>query len=456
MNPTRDIPALVSEILASGQKILLQPADIAYLAALRFWKDQESQPEFSEEELHLVFETVDRQGADNPEDSRQRRCNDTIRRLLGQHLLICLESGGRRPHAYLLPPVSEQIVESICIGFDASQTALRTLFMTISRHLKEIRDAAMAGGNDQFWKLQIEAPLDVTVRQLVTAIDHRQRQLDTEAIETRKEVVSLLKHDWQNAMSRCENLLVDTQERLQDLQQLLLASCHELRQLLESIGQHCEQVQRLSAVQSVVRLEHHLDRIEHWSSERLEHWENFHQRTHQYLRQFINMDERKALMERTLDALQRFGQQPWFLRCADDEPLTRLREIETLSRQQDNTGIIDEDDIITEMDDLDAMKEEIVSWLKALVNDKGYLPSYEEAMSLLAGEVPAYRLHQSAGWLFEAMTRLGNQQDSKRIPDTVWHEILTGFEVESLTLDSNMHPTKTTSEHKDREFALEH
>lgn len=451
MNPTRDIPALVSEILSSGQKILLQPADLAYLAALRFWKDEESQPEFSEEELHLVFETVDRQHLDSLEESRQRRCNDTIRKLLEQHLLICLESGGRRPHAYLLPPVSEQIVESICTGFDASQTALRTLFMTISGHLKEIRDAAEQDGNDQFWKLQVEAPLDVTVRQLVTAIDHRQRQLDTEAIDTRKEVVALLKHDWQNAIARCETLLIDTQERLQDLQQLLLASCHELRQLLESIGQHCERAQRIPAVQSVVRLEHHLDRIEHWSSERLEHWENFHQRTHQYLRQFINMDERKALMERTLDALQRYPQHPWYLHCAGDEPLTRLREVEAVSRQQDNTGIIYEDDTIAEMDDFDALREEVVDWLKQLVNDKDYLPSYEEAMSLLASEIPVYRLHQSAGWLFEAMTRLGHQQNPEQIPDSVWHEIMTGFEVESLALDAN-----TTSEHEHRDAALEH
>ncbi|AMO56800.1 hypothetical protein GZ77_02475 [Endozoicomonas montiporae] len=451
MNPTRDIPALVSEILTSGQKIQLQPADLAFLAALRFWKDQESQPEFSEEELHLVFETVDRQDLGALEDSRQRRCNDTLRRLLEQHLLICLESGGKRPHAYLLPPVSEQIVESICTGLDASQTALRTLFTTVAGHLQEIHEAARQDGNDQFWKLQIEAPLDITVRQLVTAIDHRQRQLDTEAITTRKEVVSLLKHDWQNAIARCEALLVDTQERLQDLQQLLLASCHELRQLLESIGQHCEKAQRLSAVQSVVRLEHHLDRIEHWSSERLEHWENFHQRTHQYLRQFINMDERKALMERTLDALQRYDQHPWHLRCAGDEPLIRLREIETFSRQQDNTGIIYEDDTMTEMDDLDALKEEVVCWLRNLVDDKGYLPSYEEAMSQLAGEIPVYRLHQSAGWLFEAMTRLGSQQDSKKIPDTVWHEILAGFEVESLTLDRHKTP-----ENEYRESALEH
>ena len=450
MNPTRDIPALISEILSSGQKIILQPADLAYLAALRFWKDQESQPEFSEEELHLVFETVDRQHLDNLEDSSQRRCNDTIRRLLEQHLLICLESGGRRPHAYLLPPVSEQIVESICTGFDASQTALRTLFMTISGHLKEIRDAAQLGGNDQFWKLQIEAPLDITVRQLVTAIDHRQRQLDTEAIETRKEVVALLKHDWQNAITRCETLLIDTQERLQDLQQLLLASCHDLRQLLESIGQHCERVQKLPAVQSVVRLEHHLDRIEHWSSQRLEHWENFHQRTHQYLRQFINMDERKALMERTLDALQSFPQNPWFLRYASDEPLIRLREVEAVVRQKGITGIIYQDDTITEMDDLDTLKEDTVVWLKQLVNDRGYLPSYEEAMSILASEIPVHRLHQSAGWLFEAMTRLGYQQDTSKIPDRAWHEIMTGFEVESLKLDENL-----SAGHEHRDTALE-
>lgn len=442
MNPTRDIPALVSKILTSGQRIVLQPADLAYIAALRFWKDEESQPEFSEEELHLVFETVDRQHLNNLEDSRQRRCNDTLRRLLEQHLLICLESGGRRPHAYLLPPVSEQIVDSICTGIDASQTALRTLFMTISGYLKEIRDAAQLGGNDQFWKLQIEAPLDITVQQLVTAIDHRQRQLDSEAVETRKEVVALLKHDWQNAIARCETLLIDTQERLQDLQQLLLASCHELRQLLEGVAQHCERAERLTAVQSVVRLEHHLDRIEHWSRERLAHWENFHQRTHQYLRQFINMDERKALMERSLDALQRFPQYPWFIRCADEESLIRLREVEAMAVQRDNAQTINDDEPITDMEDFDTLREEIADWLKQLVKDKGYLPTYEDAMTIFIGEkIPFYRLHQYAGWLFEAMTRLGHQPDPTHIPDTLWKEIITDFEVEHLELNLN-HPSK--------------
>ena len=450
MTSARDIPSLVSSILASGQKLLLQPADLAFIAALKYWKDQESQPEFSEEELHVVYETVDKVHLDSLPDTRARRCNEVIRRLLDQNLLICLEGGGERPHAYLLPPVSEQIVESICTGFDASHTALSTLFMTVAGHLKEIRDAAQLDGNEQFWKLQIEAPLDVTVRQLVTAIDHRQRQLDQEAIETRKEVVALLKHDWQNAMNRCEALLKDTQARLQDLQQLLLASCHELRQLLEAIAQTCEQTQRYTVLNIVIRLEHHLDRIEHWSTERLEHWESFHQRAHQYLRQFINMDERKALMERTLDALQRFHELPWHLRCASDEPLIRLREVEAEVKEQHKAQVIHEEDAITDIEDIEALRGEIAQWLDSLIQDKGYLPPYEETLTELALIIPINRLMQSAGWLFEAMTSIGHLPDPTRIPDTFWKEIIAGLEAESLQL--NMNPAKAAK----REAAIEH
>ncbi|WP_422138073.1 hypothetical protein [Endozoicomonas sp. ALC020] len=435
MTASRDIPSLISNILTSGQKLNLQPAELAFLATLRYWRDQESQPEFSEAELHIVYEQVDKHLIDSDSVTSERRCNETIRRMMDQNLLICLEGIGEKQHAYLLPPVSEQIVESICTGFDASHTALSTLFMTVASHLREIRDAAINDGNDQYWRLQIEAPLDVTVQQLVTAIDHRQRQLDQEAIETRSDVVALLKQDWQNAMTQCEHLLNDTQDRLQDLQQLLLASCHDLRQLLEAISQACETANRHLAAHSVFRLEQHLDRIEHWSGERLAHWESFHQRAHQYIRQFINMDERKALMERTLDAIQQYDQNPWYLNLCSDAPLLRLREIDAPQPETSQSRVIMDEESMTDMDDLESRKTAIAQWLKTRVSDKGYLPSYEEALSELANTLPMTDFLPSAGWLFEAMTRLGHFRNAQDIPESFWHQIMPNLEAEHLQLE---------------------
>ena len=443
MPVSQDIPALVSKILTQGLQIQLQPADLAFLAALRFWKDTESQPEFSEDELHVVYQTVDRIQLDSLVDSRQRRCNEAIRRLLEQHLLICLEGGEHRLHAYLVTPLAEQIVDSISTGLEASQIALSTLFMTVSSHLTEIRDAAANGGNDPFWKLQIEAPLDITVSQLITAIDHRQRQLDKEAVQTRSEVVGLLKQDWQNAMSRCESLLTSTQARLQDLQKLLLASCHDLRHLLEAISRYSELYERYNVVNSVLRLEQHLDRIEHWSSERLEHWETFHHRVHQYLRQFINMDERKALMERTLDAIQNYQQLTWHIKCTSEDNLTRLRDIQPPAEVDDRAQIIHGEGAVTDVEDIDALRQEVKLWLQNKVEIDQQLPSYEQALADLAQEWPLGKLHLAAGWLFEAMTQMGHQRDQQQIPDNHWYEIIPEFEAEALSLDRNPQREKT-------------
>ncbi|OED40320.1 hypothetical protein ACH42_16890 [Endozoicomonas sp. (ex Bugula neritina AB1)] len=443
MSVSQDIPALVRKILTQQLQIQLQPADMAFLAALRFWKDTESQPEFSEDELHVVHQTVDCTLPDNLADSRQRRCNEAIRRLLEQHLLICLEGGEHRSHAYLVTPLAEQIIDSVNIGLEASQIALSTLFMTVSSHLTDIRNAAAHGGNDPFWKLQIEAPLDITVSQLITAIDHRQRQLDKDAIQTRSQVVELLKQDWQNAMSRCEELLTSTQARLQDLQKLLLASCHELRHLLEAIAKYSELYERYHVVSSVLRLEQHLDRIEHWSSERLEHWETFHHRVHQYLRQFINMDERKALIERTLDGIQNYQTLPWYLQCVSEDNLTRLRDIHPPSQIDHRAQIIHEEGAVTDIEDIDALRTEVRLWLQQKVNVDQQLPSYEKALANLAQEWPIEKLPLAAGWLFEAMTQLGHQQDQKTIPDHHWHEIIPEFEAESLSLDRNPQREKT-------------
>ena len=443
MPVSQDIPALVRKILTQGLQIQLQPADLAFLAALRFWKSTESQPEFSEDELHVVYQTVDRIQPDSLADSRQRRCNEAIRRLLEQHLLICLEGGEHRIHAYLVTPLSEQIVDSVSTGLEASQIALSTLFMTVSSHLTDIRNAAANGGNDPFWKLQIEAPLDITVSQLITAIDHRQRQLDKEAVETRSEVVELLKQDWQNAMSRCEHLLMTTQARLQDLQKLLLASCHELRHLLEAIAKYSELYERYNVVNSVLRLEQHLDRIEHWSGERLEHWETFHHRVHQYLRQFINMDERKALMERALDAIQNYQKYPWFLKCATEDNLMRLRDIQPPAEVDDRAQIIHGEGTATDVEDIEALRQEIKLWLQHKLEIHSSLPSYEKALAELAEQWPLHKLHLVAGWLFEAMTQLGHQRDQQQIPDHQWYEIIPDFEAETLSLDRNPQREKT-------------
>ena len=437
MSVQQNIPELVGTILSKGLQLQLQPEDLAFLTALRFWKDSESQPEFNEDELHVVHQSVDRMCLDSLPETRQRRCNEVIRRMLEQHLLICLEGSEHRAHAYLVTPLAEQIVDSVTTGLEASKIALSTLFMTVSSHLQEIRDAAANGGNEPYWALQVEAPLDITVSQLITAIDHRQRQLDREAVDTRKDVVELLKQDWQNAMSRCEHLLTSTQERLQDLQKLLLASCHTLRELLENIARSGEAAEHFGAVSSVLRLEQHLDRIEHWSTERLDHWESFHHRVHQYLRQFINMDERKALMERTLDSLRNYRQQPWHLVCTANEPLLRLREMAAPQPEVEKARVIHDEGTATDIEDLDALREEIKHWLQQKTEQYQRLPSYEEALAELAGVWPRAKLHLVAGWLFDAITQMGYCSDQQHIPDSQWFEIIPDFEAETLSLDPN-------------------
>ncbi|WP_422450607.1 MULTISPECIES: hypothetical protein [unclassified Endozoicomonas] len=441
MPASKNIPSLISTILTQGISLKLQPADLAYLAALRYWKETESQPEFSEEELHVVFQNVEKARLDDNSEDSSKRCNDVIRRLLQQHLLICLEGSGHRHHAYLITPLSEQIVDSVCVGMEASKEALSTLFMTVATHLREIRDSAEQGGNEPFWKLQVEAPLNITVNQLVTSIDHRQRQLDQDAINTRKEVVELLKQDWQNSISQCEQLLTSTQNHLQDLQQLLLASCHELRSLLDAISRYCEQASRHDAINSVIRLEQHLDRIEHWSSERMNHWEGFHHRVHQYLRQFVTMDERKALMERVREGIRSYQALPWYLRYANEDPLARLRDIEPPRAKENLARVIHDEGELTAIEDFDALKQQVKEWLVRQEQQSKILPSYEQALEQLASQWPMEKLNMVAGWLFSALTEMGHQQNRQNIADHQWHAVLPAiapeFYVERLSLTPN-------------------
>lgn len=437
MPAQRHIPSLISNILTQGISLKLQPADLAYLTALRFWKETESQPEFSEDELYVVFNSVEKTRVDCSGEEASQRCNEAIRRLLQQHLLICLEGGEQQNHAYLITPLSEQIVDSICVGMEASREALSTLFMTVASHLREIRDSAADGGNEYFWKLQIETPLDITVNQLVTAIDHRQRQLDREAVNTRQEVVELLKQDWQNSISQCEQLLTSTQSHLQDLQQLLLASCHDLRSLLDTIAKYCEQADRINAVNSILRLEQHLDRIEHWSSQRMTHWEGFHHRVHQYLRQFVTMDERKALMERVREGIRHYQHTPWYLCYNSEEPLTRLRDIEPPQPKENRAQVIHDEGEPTSIEDFDALKEQVKAWLENERVHNGDLPSYEQALAELATQWPMDKLHMVAGWLLSAITEIAFQKEPTEIPDTQWHPIVPDFYAESLRLDLN-------------------
>ncbi len=435
----RHIPSLISNILTQGISLKLQPADMAYLSALRFWKEAESQPEFSEDELYVVFRSVEKARVDCSGEEASQRCNETIRRLLQQHLLICLEGGEQQQHAYLITPLAEQIVDSVCIGMEASREALSTLFMTVASHLREIRDSATNGGNEHFWKLQIETPLDITVNQLVTAIDHRQRQLDREAVNTRREVVELLKQNWQNSINQCEQLLTSTQSHLQDLQRLLLASCHDLRSLLDTIARCCGNAGRHNAVNSVLRLEQHLDRIEHWSVQRMNHWEGFHHRVHQYLRQFVTMDERKALMERVREGILNYQETPWFLRYSSEEKLTRLRDVEPPLPTENRAQIIHDEGAPAALEDLDALKQEVRSWLEHQIKRTGQLPSYEQALALLAMQWPMEKLHMVAGWLFSAITESGFQKEQTSIPNSHWHPIVPDFYAENLNLEQ--HPT---------------
>lgn len=327
-DPTRDPQILLSALARSRPELELGTLELCFLAALRLQADGAALSAFDEQKLTEVFEQVCLMLEPRAENLR-RRATHAIQRLRDQKLLARVDGAGLlRAGEFALTRLAASIVESLLEDESLTRENLSQLTRTLRVSLAEVLTRASAAQTTTDWKTDVEGPLRVTVTELVSGIERRQRSLDLEQSTFQTQIAKLLGSDWFGAVDQCLDLLESTSRTLSELNEILLRDAHELSSLLQDIQEVAVNAQADGAEAAVQRVMEQVDRISAWGAARQRAWSEYYQYVHRYLCDVVRLDPSRALIQRLREQLTEHTVRPFALAVAAEPAPRLLREIE--------------------------------------------------------------------------------------------------------------------------------
>ena len=267
-DPNRALAALAER----GVSLSLTSLDVCFAAALHLRANGEALTSFNEGELFSVFEDVVAI-VEPGSDSARRRATPAIQRLREQRLLSRVDGAGVvRSGEYALTRLATSIVEFYLHDETLTRESLTLLTRTLLASLGTIRDAASRAKTAEAWRAEVSAPLSVTVGDLVSGIERRQRGLDAQQEEFQREITALLQADWFGAVERCQSLLEASAATLRELNEILMRDTHELAAALQEIQELAQQAGALEAEEAARRVSDQVERIAAWGASRQRAW----------------------------------------------------------------------------------------------------------------------------------------------------------------------------------------
>ena len=326
--PAKD-PQLVLAALARSHPVIeLGTLDLCFLAALHLQAEGAVISAFSEEKLSELFEQACALVEPYAENLK-RRATHTIQRLRDQKLLARVDGAGvLRAGEFALTRLAASIIESYLADESLTRENLTQLTRSLRVSLAEILTRANEAKELADWRNAVEAPLRVSVSDLVSGIERRQRSLDLEQQEFQTRIAKLLESDWFGAVDQCLELLESTSRTLTELNEILLRDAHELSSLLQDIQEITVDAQAEGAEAAVERVMEQVDRIRAWGAARQRAWSEYYQYVHRYLCDVVRLDPSRALIQRLREQLSQHTSRPFALSVAAAATPRLLREIE--------------------------------------------------------------------------------------------------------------------------------
>lgn len=330
--PQSDLNRLLSGLMERRATLSLDALDLGFLTAL-FVRAREAQlASFSEAALLDVFE--DACAVMEPAaEQRRRRAGHTLARLREQRLLVRVDGHGVvRSGEFALSRLACAVVEFLLEEDVLTRESLSLLSASLQQNIDEVlRDAQRAAAAEPeaaatLWAERVVGPLRVTVGELVTGIERRQRGLDLRQEEFQSEIRRVLEADWFGAIERCQGLLESTSATLRELNELLLRDTSVLLTRLHDIEELTVAAGAADAEAAVLRVVEQVDHIAAWSGARQRAWSEYFQYVHRYLRDVVRLDPSRALSQRLREQLAGSGAR-FSLSIAAAEPLRLLREV---------------------------------------------------------------------------------------------------------------------------------
>jgi chromosome partition protein MukF len=297
------------------------------MTLLTFKAEGEGVVAFSEQQLLDAYEQVIT--ALEPEvESVKARATHAIRRLREQLLLARVDAAGvRRPGEFALTRLATGIVD-FHVGHESLTTENLTLLgRSLMLSLSEILNKARAAQSRETWQNEVQAPLKVTVQDLIAGIQARQRGLDLEQEQFQKRIADLLTADWFGAIEQCEEILDSTAHTLRELNEVLLGHTHGLSALLQDLLTLAVQSGFSECETAVAKVIEQVDRMSSWSMLRQRAFTEYYEYVQRYLRDIVRLDPSRALTQRLRKLLSDPATRNFSLSVAAAPKLGVLREV---------------------------------------------------------------------------------------------------------------------------------
>jgi chromosome partition protein MukF len=431
--PAPHDPSRVVASLARDQVTLdLKTVDLCFLASLYLKADKAALASFEEDVLIDLFEQVCdvvEPGAENP----RKRATHAIQRLREQRMLARVDGAGIvRAGDYALTTLAAAVVQYFLTDEALTRESLTLLTGTLSAQLAEVLAAAKKATDEESWRSKVSGPLRITVSELVSGIERRQRGLDAQQEEVQAEIAKLLQADWFSAVDRCQLLLDTTTGTLSELNEILLRDTHLFVALLLEIQGLATAAEHGEAEETVQRVIEHVDRIAAWGSTRQQAWSEYYQYVHRYLRDVVRLDPDRALSQRLRDQTAAWPTRPHYLIVAHAPSIRLLRALEARVDRPPVARPRGE----READPEWVAAEDVQANLEALVGqaiDAGAATLAEVSGHVLP-RLPEPLHYAAAGRVADAVGRLARVRDQHERP---WAAVLPWLEVEDWTLDES-------------------
>ncbi|RUO91236.1 hypothetical protein D7Y11_21070 [Corallococcus sp. AB018] len=297
--PSNEPTRVIASLARDQENLELKTVDLCFLAGLYLRADKAALASFEEDVLIDMFEQVCdvvEPGAENP----RKRATHAIQRLREQSMLARVDGAGIvRAGDYALTTLAAAVVQSFLTDEALTRESLTLLTGGLSVQLAEVLAAAKKATDTETSKSKVSGPLCVTVSELVSGIERRQRGLDAQQEEVQAEIAKLLQSDWFSAVDRCQLLLDITTSTLNELNEILLRDTHLFVALLLALQGLATAAENREAEETVQRVIEHVDRIASWGSARQQAWSEYYQYVHRYLRDVVRLRPPQGLVALT-------------------------------------------------------------------------------------------------------------------------------------------------------------
>lgn len=325
MPPQSDLDRAIRTLAERRAAIDLGTADLCLLVALHMQGQTSTHASFSEAQLEDVFEAVTNALNQDGEGVR-RRVGPVIQRLRDQRMLARVDGQGVvRSGEFALTRLATAIVEFFLEDEVLTEESLGALTGALLGTLNGLNERARSAESPADWQSQVTAPLRVTISELVSAIDRRQRGLDLRQEDFQREIRGLLEADWFGALERCQELLASTGAALSDLNEVLLRDTSKLLSALSDLEELAVAAGESEAEQATLRLCDQIDRIAAWGGARQRAWSEYFQYVHRFLRDVVRLDPTRALTQRLREQIAGATGPAFTLMVAAAPPMRLLR-----------------------------------------------------------------------------------------------------------------------------------